>query len=501
MGCADISSQTNRLISCVSLRDEVLNLTMTSASVITVPAFADAGSQVRHFFGTRQHAMDLGLEVGIPRRGIAGVASSSWTLSVKQVHGTEALVVDRALAPTDRFVGGWDALVTDQPGIMVAVRTADCVPILIHDPKRRVVAAVHAGWRGAVAGIVPKTLALLEARFGSCLEHVRISNISAENCKGVVALKRAEVTREDIQRAIESARTLAVIPHERRILHVLPREFMVDGQEGVREPLGLSGNRLEVNVHVITGAVTSAQNIVKSVNRAGLDVVDIILQPLASSEAVLSQEERDLGVAMVDLGGGTTDLAIFLDGSIRHSAVLPIGGQNLTKDLAIGLLTSQTEAEKIKTQYGVARTELVTGHQIVDVPSVGDRPARTFSRRDIAEILEPRVDEMFELVRREIVRAGYEGMLGAGVVITGGTSLLDGMLDAAEKVLNLPARRGIPSGVGGLRDIVGHPSHSTGVGLLLHARRHVDELETAGLRNGGTWAKMRGWTKRVLEVF
>jgi cell division protein FtsA len=166
------------------------------------------------------------------------------------------------------------------------------------------------------------------------------SHISAENCKGVVALKKAEVTRDDVQRAIESARTLAVIPHERRILHVLPREFMVDGQEGVREPLGLSGNRLEVNVHVITGAVTSAQNIIKSVNRAGLDVVDIILQPLASSEAVLSQEERDLGVAMVDLGGGTTDLAIFLDGSIRHSAVLPIGGQNLTKDLAIGLLTS-----------------------------------------------------------------------------------------------------------------------------------------------------------------
>src|SRR6185437_8614843 len=175
MGCADISSQTNRLISCVFSRDEVLTLTMTSTSVITVPAFADAGSQVRHFFGTRRHAVDLGLEVGIPRRGIAGASLSSWTLSVKQVHGTEALVVDRALASTDRFVGGWDALVTDQPGVMVAVRTADCVPILMHDPQRRVVAAVHAGWRGAVAGIVLQTLALLESRFGSCVEHVRIS--------------------------------------------------------------------------------------------------------------------------------------------------------------------------------------------------------------------------------------------------------------------------------------------------------------------------------------
>jgi len=323
------------------------------------------------------------------------------------------------------------------------------------------------------------------------------SHISAENCKGMVALKKSEVTREDIQRAVESARALAVIPHERRILHVLPREFMVDGQEGVREPLGLSGNRLEVNVHVITGAVTSAQNIIKSVNRAGLDVVDIILQPLASSEAVLSQEERDLGVAMVDLGGGTTDLAIFLDGSIRHSAVLPIGGQNLTKDLAIGLLTSQTDGEKIKVQHGMARTELVQGHETVDVPSVGDRPARTFSRRDIAEILEPRVEEIFELVRREITRAGYEGMLGAGVVITGGTSLLKGMPDAAERVLNLPARRGMPTGIGGLRDIVSNPMHATGVGLLLHARRHIEEMATAGLRSGRPIGKaldrMKSW--------
>jgi cell division protein FtsA len=327
------------------------------------------------------------------------------------------------------------------------------------------------------------------------------SHISAENCKGVVALKKAEVTRDDIHRAIESARTLAVIPHERRILHVLPREFMVDGQEGVREPLGLSGNRLEVNVHVITGAVTSAQNIIKSVNRAGLDVVDIILQPLASSEAVLSQEERDLGVAMVDLGGGTTDLAIYLDGSIRHSAVLPIGGQNLTKDLAIGLLTSQTEAEKIKVQHGVTRTELVQGHETVEVPSVGDRPARTFSRRDIAEILEPRVEEMFELVRREITRAGYEGMLGAGVVVTGGTSLLEGMPDAAEHVLNLPARRGVPTGIGGLRDIVSNPMHATGVGLLLHARRHTEESATVGLRSGRPIGKMVDRMKSCMFEF
>jgi cell division protein FtsA len=243
--------------------------------------------------------------------------------------------------------------------------------------------------------------------------------------------------------------------------------------------------------------VTSAQNIIKCVNRAGLDVVDMVLQPLASSEAVLSQEERDLGVVMIDLGGGTTDLAIFLDGSIRHSAVLPIGGQNLTKDLAIGLLTSQTEAEKIKLQHGIARTGLVQGHEMVEVPSVGDRPARTCSRRDLAEILEPRVEEIFELVRREITRAGYEGMVGAGVVITGGTSLLEGMPDAAEQVLNLPARRGAPGGLGGLRDIVSNPMHATGVGLLLHARRHLEEMAITGLRSrrplDKVLTRMRGW--------
>ena len=310
-------------------------------------------------------------------------------------------------------------------------------------------------------------------------------HIACENCKGVVVLKKQEVTREDVQRAVDSARTMAVIPQERRVLHVLPREFMVDDQDGIRDPVGLLGTRLEVNVHIITGAVTSAQNLIKGVNRAGLDVVDIVLQPLASSEAVLSPEEKELGVAMVDFGGGTTDLAIFLDGSVRHTAVLPLGGQNLTKDLAIGLLTSQSEAEKIKLQYGIARADLLQGHQMVEVPSVGDRPARMFTRRDIADILEPRVEEMFELVRREIARAGYEGMLGAGVVLTGGTSLLEGMLDAAEKLLNLPARRGVPGGVGGLRDIVSNPIYSTGVGLLLHARQHAEAQELAGIGSGG----------------
>ncbi|MBI4402226.1 MAG: cell division protein FtsA [Nitrospirae bacterium] len=328
------------------------------------------------------------------------------------------------------------------------------------------------------------------------------SHISGGNSKGVVALKKQEVTRSDVQRAIETARAVAVLPQDRRILHVLPREFMVDDQDGIREPLGMSGTRLEVDVHIITGAVTSAQNLIKSVNKAGLDVVDIVLQPLASSEAVLSPEERELGIAMVDLGGGTTDLAIFAEGSIRHTAVLPIGGQHLSTDIAIGLRTPQAEAEKIKIRHGLALAELVKDDETLEVPGVGDRPTRTVPRKLLAEIIEPRVEEMFDLVHREITRTGYEGMLAAGVVITGGTSMLEGMPEAAERVLDLPVRRGVPSGVGGLRDIVSNPMYATGVGLILHARHHADELETAGLRNGRrmgrVFDRMRNW---MLEFF
>ena len=328
------------------------------------------------------------------------------------------------------------------------------------------------------------------------------SHISGENSRGVVALKKQEVTRVDVQRAVDTARSVAVLPSDRRILHVLPREFMVDDQDGIREPLGMSGSRLEVDVHIITGAVTSAQNIIKSVNRAGLDVVDMVLQPLASSEAVLTPEERELGVAMVDLGGGTTDLAIFAEGSIRHTAVLPIGGQHLTTDLAIGLRTPQGEAERLKIRKGVALAELAKDDEMVEVPGVGDRPARTLCRKLVAEIIEPRVEEVFDLVRREIMRTGYEGILAAGVVIAGGTSMLEGMLEAAERVLDLPVRRGVPNGVGGLRDIVSNPMYATGVGLILLARHHAGELELTGLRGGRrvgrALGRMRAW---MLEFF
>ncbi|MGD9850532.1 MAG: cell division protein FtsA [Nitrospirales bacterium] len=331
-------------------------------------------------------------------------------------------------------------------------------------------------------------------------------HIGSESAQGVVALKKKEVTKSDIRRAIETARGCAVPGPDRQILHVLPREFIVDAQEGIRDPLGIAGSRLEVDVHIVTGAVTSAQNLIRCVTRAGLDVVDIILQPLASASAVLSQEEKELGVVMVDIGGGTTDIAIFADGCIRHSAVIPIGGHQLTGDLATGLPTSYEDAEKIKIRYGVATSQLLRDDEQIEVPSVGGRPPRIIPREIIPTILGPRVEELFELVRREIRRAGYDGMLVAGGVLTGGTSMLSGMADVAEQVLNLSVRIGRPTGLGGLKDIVNNPMYSTAVGLMLHSLGNEHEFATVGTGSGkspktGQWmgsmvSKMRSWVER-----
>ncbi len=329
------------------------------------------------------------------------------------------------------------------------------------------------------------------------------SHIGSESAQGVVALKKNEVTKNDIRRAVDTARGCAVPPPDRQILHVLPREFIVDNQEGIRDPLGIAGSRLEVDVHIVTGAVTSAKNLVRCVSRSGLDVVDIVLQPLASSAAVLSSEERELGVVMVDIGGGTTDVAIWVEGCIRHSAVIPMGGNHLTSDLAIGLRTAPEDAEKIKLQYGVASSQLLNEDENIEVPSVGGRPSRVMPRNIVAEILSPRVEEMFDMVRREIRRAGYDGMLVAGGVLTGGTSLLPGMADVAEHVLNLSVRLGRPLGVGGLRDIVQNPMYSTAVGLIVHSMSQDSEFEMVGSGSGksrqpsrwmgGMVFKMKSW--------
>jgi len=297
-------------------------------------------------------------------------------------------------------------------------------------------------------------------------------HIQGLNGHGVIAIKEKEITANDVERVLDAAKVVA-IPSDREILHVIPQEFIVDGQDGIRDPLKMSGTRLEVRVHIITGAVTSAQNIVKCIRQAGLESLEVILQPLASSEVVLTQDEKDLGVLVVDIGGGTTDIAIFFEGAVRHTAVLPIGGNYLTQDIAIGLRTPPLEAEKIKIRHGCALTELVKESETIEVAGVGGRTSRIMSRQMLSEVIEPRVEEIFTLVASEVEKAGFEEKIPSGVVLTGGASSMPGMIELSEQILNLPTRVGAPSDlVGGLVDMVRSPVYATGVGLILYAYRN-----------------------------
>jgi len=297
-------------------------------------------------------------------------------------------------------------------------------------------------------------------------------HIRGFNSQGVIAIKNREVNKDDVRRVIDAAKAIA-IPMDREVIHILPQEFIIDDQDGIKEPLGMSGVRLEAKVHIVTGAVASAQNIIKSCQRAGVGVADIVLEQLASSEAVLSPDEKELGVALIDIGGGTTDIAIFVDGAIKHTAVLSLGGNHLTNDIAVGLRTPMAEAEKIKQQYGCSLTSMVGKDETIEVPSVGGREARVLSRQLLAEILEPRVEEIFTLVNREIVKSGFEDVIASGVVITGGTSILPGMPELAEQIFNLPVRRGVPRDIGGLTDVVNSPIYATGVGLVKYGSRNM----------------------------
>jgi len=291
-------------------------------------------------------------------------------------------------------------------------------------------------------------------------------HIEGISSHGVIAIKSREVTQKDVDRVIDAARAVA-IPMDREVIHILPQEYIVDDQDGIRDPLGMSGVRLEAKVHIVTGAVASAQNIVKCANRAGLDVQDIVLESLASSETVLTPEEKDLGVALIDFGGGTTDVAIFSENSIKHTSVLTLGGNHLTSDIAIGLRTPIAEAERLKINHGCCLGSLIEKDETIEVPGVGGRKPRILSRRILAEILEPRVEEVFELVKREIIKAGCLDFMTSGVVITGGSSLLPGVVEVTEQVFNVPARVGYPEDIGGLVDVVNNPIYATGVGLVL----------------------------------
>ncbi|MGV3625452.1 MAG: cell division protein FtsA [Archangium sp.] len=316
-----------------------------------------------------------------------------------------------------------------------------------------------------------------EAMAGTEITHVYTGiaggHVKSFGGRGVVALKDREVRDADVARVIEQAKTVN-IPVDREVIHVLPQEFIVDDQGGIREPLGMTGARLEAKVHIVTGAVASAQNIIKCANRAGLNVSDIVLQPLASSEAVLTEEEKELGVCLVDIGGGTTDIAIFQNGSIVHTAVIALGGHNLTNDIAVGLRTPTEHAERIKQKYGCALTSLVDKSDMIEVPSVGGREARAMGRQILSEILEPRVEEIFQLVHHEVERNGFSELLTSGVVITGGSTLLPGMTELAEEIMGVPVRRGVPRGIGGLVDVVKSPVYATGVGLVVYGARHQD---------------------------
>src|SRR5690606_35459953 len=292
------------------------------------------------------------------------------------------------------------------------------------------------------------------------------SHINSFNSHGVVAIRDNEVSASDVERVIEAARALA-IPNDQKILHILPQDFIIDGQDGIREPIGMSGVRMEAKVHIITGAVSAAQNIVKCIRRCGLEVDDIILEQLASSYAVLDEDEKELGVAIIDIGGGTTDIAVFTEGAIRHTAVLPIAGDQITNDIAVALRTPTQAAEEIKKKFGCALTQLAPHAEMIDTPSVGDRAPRKLARSTLAEVIEPRVEELYLLAQAELRRSGYEDLIGTGIVLTGGSSKMDGMIELAEEIFHMPVRLGVPQYVGGLSEVVRNPIYSTGVGLVL----------------------------------
>ena len=311
-----------------------------------------------------------------------------------------------------------------------------------------------------------------ECRISSVYAGIAGAHINSMNSHGVAAIKnRDEVGAEDVERVLEAAQAQA-IPNDQRVLHILPQDFIIDGQEGIREPIGMSGARLEAKVHIITGAVSAAQNIVKCITRCGLEVEDMVLEQIASSYAVLDEDEKELGVCLVDIGGGTTDIAVFTDGAIRHTAVLPIAGDQVTNDIAVALRTPTQAAEELKKKYGSALVQLAPEGEMIDTPSVGERAPRKLARTTLADVIEPRVEELFLLVQAELRRSGFEELLGTGIVLTGGSAKLTGMVDLAEEIFHMPVRLGVPKYVGALSDVVRNSSFSTAIGLLMFGHRH-----------------------------
>jgi cell division protein FtsA len=318
------------------------------------------------------------------------------------------------------------------------------------------------------------------------------SHIKSLNSHGIVAIRDKEVSQYDIDRVIDSARAVA-IPADQKIIHILPQEFIIDLQAGIKEPIGMSGIRLEAKVHMVTGSVSAAQNIIKCIRRCNLDVDDIVLEQLASCSSVLTEDEKELGVCLIDIGGGTTDIAIFSQGAIKHTAVIPIAGDQVTNDIAVALRTPTKNAEEIKQAYACALTQLADANEMIEVASIGDRPSRKISRQNLAEIIEPRYEELMLLVQAELRRSGYEGLITAGIILTGGSSKVAGLVELAEEIFHMPVRLGIPQHVMGLTDVVQNPVHSTGVGLLLYGRDHLASGDQLVETKEGLFARMKAW--------
>jgi cell division protein FtsA len=338
---------------------------------------------------------------------------------------------------------------------------------------------------------------MADCKITSAFVGIAGSHIRSFNSTGMVAIKEREVTALDVERALDTARAVN-IPTDQQILHVLRQEFIIDGQEDVREPIGMSGVRLEVKVHIVTGAVAAAQNIIKCVRRCGLEVNDLILQPLASARAVLLEDEKDLGVCLLDIGGGTTDVAIFTHGAIRHTAVVPIAGDQITNDIAMALRTPTGDAENIKTRQGVALRQLADPNQMIEVPGIGERSPRSMSRQTLAEVIEPRVEELYSLVQQVLRESGFEELLSSGVVLTGGSAVMHGMVELGEEIFHMPVRLGVPRYSGGLADVVRAPRYATAVGLLMEGASQVQQgklsRQTGSVK--AVLVRMREWFQR-----
>jgi cell division protein FtsA len=406
----------------------------------------------------------------------------------------------------DGLIVGLD-IGTTKIAVVVAERTetgVDIVGIGTH-PSRGLRKGVVVDIDATVDSIkhaVEEAELMADCEIASVYAGIAGGHIRGFNSQGMVAVKDREVSDGDVRRVIDAAKAVA-IPMDREVIHVIPQEFMVDEQDGIREPVGMSGVRLEAKIHIVTAAVTSAQNIVKCANKAGLNVIDIVLEPLASAEATLGSDERELGVCLADIGGGTTDIAVFADGSIKHTSVLGLGGYHISNDIAVGLRTPFEEAERIKKRFGVASARQLASDDVLCVPSVGGRRPRQVSRKILCEIIEPRVDEILTLARQVLVKAGLEDQIPAGVVLTGGCAALEGLTDLAEEIFEAPVRLGIPSQVGGLQDVVRGPMYATGVGLVLYGATQARSGTRFRIRDesifGRVKQRMRDWFYEGLE--